>query len=114
MMDGKTLTGFACDIGVHRDTIYEWSRNHSEFSDALKIARQYCQGWWEDLLRDTAMGNIKGNLGAQVFFMKNVFKDDWKDKLEYEADIRDVTPIIIEDHEGKSKTLTLQPAKKAK
>jgi hypothetical protein len=44
--------------------------------------------------------------------MKNRFKDDWKDKLEYEADIRNLAPVVIEDDEGKTTTITVTDKKK--
>lgn len=109
---GASLTSFAAEINVHKDTVYEWMKEHPEFSVASKIARQKCQHWWEVLLRGTATGKVKGNLGAQVFWMKNRFKDDWKDKLEYEADIRNLTPVIIEDDEGKTTTITMEKDQK--
>ena len=35
-----TFEKFASDIGVHKDSIYEWAKVHPEFSDAKKIAQQ--------------------------------------------------------------------------
>lgn len=29
------VAGLAIELGVHRDTIYEWSKEHKEFSDIL-------------------------------------------------------------------------------
>lgn len=29
------VAGLAIELGVHRDTIYEWSKDHEEFSDIL-------------------------------------------------------------------------------
>lgn len=45
---GKSLTQMACELDVHRDTIYEWANVHQDFSDALTRARQWSQSWWED------------------------------------------------------------------
>lgn len=45
---GKSVVQIACEIGVHRDTLYEWAKVHSEFSDAFMYARQCSQAWWED------------------------------------------------------------------
>lgn len=46
--DGKSKTWMAAQIGVSRDTLYEWERVHPEFSDALSLAMAHSQAWWED------------------------------------------------------------------
>lgn len=35
-----TIERFADSLSVHKDTIYEWAKRHTDFSDALKIAQQ--------------------------------------------------------------------------
>lgn len=47
MQTGKSLTAFAAHIDVSKDTIYEWSKVHPEFSDALAIAKTKCEAFWE-------------------------------------------------------------------
>jgi len=34
----ETTEGFCADIGIHKDTFYEWCKIHKEFSDAYKEA----------------------------------------------------------------------------
>ena len=67
-----TLAGFASSIGVHRDTIHEWTKVHKEFSDSLKKAKQIQQ----NILMQNA---IKGRYekAFAIFCMKNIFH--WSD-----------------------------------
>src|SRR5699024_3525112 len=45
---GKSITQFARDMRVTRETVYEWARVHKEFSDALQRAKQWSEAHWED------------------------------------------------------------------
>lgn len=39
--DFPTLAGFAIKIGVHRDTLHEWSTTYPEFGYVYKMAKDY-------------------------------------------------------------------------
>ena len=85
MSEGASLTSFAGEIGVSRDTVSEWMKAHPEFSVAVHVGKAKCAAWWERAGRNIAMGN--GGPGAStlaVFGMKNMAPDDWKDKTEVE------------------------------
>jgi len=75
-VDLPTLAGFARKIGVHRDTINQWSQDHPEFSDAIKKGKE-CQ---EYILVTNA---LKGgyNPTFSIFLAKNVF--GWTDRQEF-------------------------------
>lgn len=49
----------AAEIGVTRETINEWAKVHSEFSDALALAHDLSLAWWEKQART--------NLGTQGY-----------------------------------------------
>lgn len=44
---GKSVVQMACAIDVVRSTLYEWCKDHPEFSDAFTRAKQLSQDWWE-------------------------------------------------------------------
>lgn len=84
---GSSLTQIARDWEVDRDTIYEWSKKHREFSGALKKGREYCEAWYSDLGQRAMIGKVivdgkpaQFNLGAFVWMTKNILK--WSDKVE--------------------------------
>jgi transposase len=83
MSTGASIVTFCSENKIARDTVSEWAKVHPEFSAALKQAQTNCQAWWEHLFRATATGKIKGNLGAQIFWMKNRFANDWKDRVDH-------------------------------
>lgn len=73
--DFPTLAGFAIKIGVHRDTLHEWSKKYPEFSDAYKRAKDFQENY-------IATNGMKGlvNPAFAIFTAKNVL--GWRDKLE--------------------------------
>lgn len=75
--DFKSLAAFANRLGVHKDTLHEWSKVHPEFSDAYKRAKQFQEEWL----------SVNGNKGLlnpafSIFTAKNVI--DWRDKRDIE------------------------------
>lgn len=56
--NGRSFETFAVEIGVHRDTVNEWTRKHPEFSDAVDQARALRIQLFEDASRNIAMGIV--------------------------------------------------------
>jgi prophage DNA circulation protein len=83
MSEGASLTSFAAEIDVCRDTISEWTKVHEEFSAAVKRAKAKCAAWWEKTNRTLATTGT-GNATACVFGLKNMAAEDWRDKIETE------------------------------
>ena len=42
---GKSRAWIASELNVSRDTLDEWERQYSEFSDAMDVAILYSQRW---------------------------------------------------------------------
>ena len=106
---GLTVDEIAEEMGVHRDTIYEWAKVHEEFSDALNEGRSLADSFVEDSLFRRAIGGTytekrmgkrpdkKGDVKnfaevieremppdttACIFWLKNRRPDLWRDKPE--------------------------------
>ncbi len=91
MSQGKSLVGFAASINVVTSTIYEWEKNYPEFSEAIKVARQKCQEWWENAGQTGLfMGKEEGSFSqsAWIFNMKARF--GYRDKVEHEVAISEI------------------------
>lgn len=72
-----TLAGFACKIGVHRETLLNWAEVHREFFDALKMAKDHQE---RILVENGLMGGYDKTFA--IFTAKNLI--DWRDKQEVE------------------------------
>ena len=86
--DFPTLAGFAVKIGVHRDTLHEWSKaknedgslKHPNFSDAYARAKDFQEKF-------LTVNGLKTLINPQfaMFVAKNVL--GWRDKQPDETDV---------------------------
>jgi transposase len=83
MAQGYSLAAFAGKIGVGRDTIYRWVREHSAFSDAVNRASMGRQRAFESRLLTAEKG---AQAAAAIFGLKNVAPEDWKEVREVKHD----------------------------
>src|SRR5690625_5270401 len=77
MADGASLTSFAADIDVGRQTIARWINEHEEFRYAVTRGKAKCAAWWEKVARANAVTG-DGNATLTVFGLTNMAADDWK------------------------------------
>jgi hypothetical protein len=89
MKQGMMFETFAPEIGVHRDTLYEWCKVHKEFSDAKKTAIDHNLLFYDKMAIAAMSGKIKNfNATTYIFNMKN--RHHWRDRHEYyEAETKD-------------------------
>lgn len=71
--DFPSFAGFACRIGVHRETLLNWCEVVPEFFDAYKRAKDFQENW---LVVNGNKGLINPAFG--IFTAKNVLK--WTDR----------------------------------
>lgn len=84
MREGLSFESFSAVIGVNRDSLYEWTNKHQEFSDAKKVGLDHNLLFWEKVGRNGALGKIPNfNPTTWIFNMKN--RHLWKDKQPEEV-----------------------------
>lgn len=97
-LDGLIDKQIYTNMGVSRTTFYKWKSENSEFADLLKRGKEIADREVENALFKSATGFIgpddkyyPPNTTAQIFWLKNRKKDDWKDKREQDVNVS--TPI---------------------
>lgn len=86
MGKGFSFESFAATIGVNRDTLYQWAKVHSEFSDAKSDGTDASLYHYEKIFQAGILGKVKNfNSTALIFLMKNRFK--WTDRQEIDHGI---------------------------
>lgn len=81
--DGLTNEQIANNIGINAKTLYEWKNKESKISNILKRAREVVDYEVENALLKSA---LEGNVTAQIFWLKNRKKEQWREKQEYNND----------------------------
>ncbi len=90
MNQGLSFESFAATIGVHRETLYEWGRRHTAFSDAIKKGKELSLLYWEKLGLMAVHGKVKGfQCAVYIFTMKNRF--GWRDALDVQGKFKTET-----------------------
>ena len=78
---GLTQTQIAHNLGVNESTFTRKKTQLTQVQQAIKRGRDKGIQKVTNALMENAMG---GNLGAQCFYLKNVGKDDWRDRHDVE------------------------------
>lgn len=94
MKQGFSFESFGAEIGVHRDTLYEWVVKHAAFSDAKKLGTLHSMKHWE---HEGMRGMWKGkafNAAVWIFNMRNRF--GWTDKVEADVEEGERRFVFIE------------------
>ena len=80
-LEGAVSITDACKAAsVSRHAIWEWRKKSKRFDKKVNSIIDSRTQSVEDALFATA---LKGNVAAQIFWLKNRAKDRWKDKFEY-------------------------------
>ena len=90
---GMSVVEMASDIGVSRNTLEtSWTAAHPEFLEALEIARECSQSWWESMGRvNLIMNKEAGTFQASVWSrsMAARFPRDWRENKGVELTGKD-------------------------
>lgn len=81
--DGLTNEQIANNMGINPKTLYEWKNKESKISEVLKKSRAVVDFEVENALLKSA---LEGNVTAQIFWLKNRKKEQWREKQEYSND----------------------------
>ena len=78
MGKGYSLTAFAGCIGVHRETLLNWGKEHPEFFDAIKRAKAARVFNLETGLLTAKDGPT---VTSRIFALKNADPEEWREKV---------------------------------
>ncbi len=111
-------------IGIHESTLYDWANRFPEFAEAIKSGREFVaaevenamykssQGYdveeetWERVynkstgeyelaLTKKTVKHVPPNTTAQIFMLKNIKKQVWRDKQDLA--VTGAVPVVIKD-----------------
>lgn len=80
MTQGYSYLSFAGKVRVCFDTLYEWEKVHTAFSEAKKIGWAQSLLFWESMGVDASIDKSNINTAIYIFSMKCKFrKQGWND-----------------------------------
>ena len=105
--DGLTDEQIAINMGIKRQTLYDWKKKYSVFSDTLKRGKEIIDRQVENSLLKRALGyeydevttttfpdgeeetkrvtkHVVPDTTAQIFWLKNRKPNEWRDKKQTE------------------------------
>lgn len=83
LSNGESLVAVAAELGVSRQTVYEWKVKHPEFNEAVQIGLARSQRYWERMGHDGTIGYNKDfSATPWVFTMKSRFREDYAEEKE--------------------------------
>lgn len=99
--DGLTDEQIAKNIGINRTTLYDWKKKEANIADALKKGKEVIDFEVENALLKRALGyeyeeetyengiltkkvkkQVAPDTTAQIFWLKNRKKEQWREKVE--------------------------------
>ena len=127
--DGLSNEQIAHNIGINKDTLYEWQKRFSDFSDALKKGKEVVDREVENALLKRAMGyeydevtqepvtdkdtgvtemrvtkrvtkQIVPDVTAQIFWLKNRKPQEFRDKHDVDLSGHVELPVVLRDDIG--------------
>lgn len=87
-----TLAGFCASIGIHRATLYEWTKKHPSLNDAYRM----CKDLQEDFL---ISNSLDGHYNATFAGLtaKNII--NWRDKVDSQVTQKTLEQAVAESFE---------------
>jgi hypothetical protein len=82
--EGESLAAVSIALDINRDTLWEWENKFPEFSEALTKVKRRSQMHWEGIAKQQATEG-KGNAASLIWMMKNMFRDDYQDRIEHDV-----------------------------
>ncbi len=82
MRDGASLSEVALELGICRDTLYEWKKVSEEFSDTIKRGTELSEAWW---LREGRINLENPKFSATLWYMNMKNRHGWRDKNELQV-----------------------------
>ncbi len=96
---GKSRTWMAAELMVVRQTLDNWAVEHEEFADALAIAKQLEQQFWEDAGQDGLRSvGFQGSVWRQN--MSSRFAKEWRETKDVNHGLTDGLAALLGEIDG--------------
>lgn len=84
-----TIEGLAVYLEVHRDTLYEWEKEHDQFSDIIERLRG---SQIKSLINNGLSGDYNPTI-AKVLLSKHGYSE--KQEIQHSGEIKTITGMVV-------------------
>lgn len=102
--NGLTDEEIAHNIGIRRETLWNWQKKHHNIANALKRGKEDVNFIVESALLKKALG---GNITAIIFYLKNNWRDKYNDS-ELSPEERKLAVARMKKLEAETKNVQLR------
>lgn len=99
---GKSMVWMCAELGICKQTIFNWRKEYPSFDDAMNIARMKSQQWWEDIGQSN-MNTMGFQCSVWTKSMSCRFPDEWRDNKGVEltggVEVTSITRKIVDPKE---------------
>ncbi len=88
--DGLTYEQIANNMGIGLTTLKEWRQKEPTIQSTLKKGREVVDFEVENALLKNA---LSGNVTAQIFWLKNRKKNEWRERVELPIDSKEISNV---------------------
>lgn len=88
--DGLSEDQIAKNMGITRPTLWDWKKKELNIFNALKKGKEVVDFEVENALYKNA---LEGNVTAQIFWLKNRRKEQWREKVEPPSDPNELSKV---------------------
>ena len=88
--DGLTYEQIANNMGIGLTTLKEWRQKEPTIQSTLKKGREVVDFEVENALLKNA---LEGNVTAQIFWLKNRKKNEWREKIEIPTNPQELSKV---------------------
>ena len=88
--EGLTEEQIAHNMGISRTTLWDWKKKEPSIYNALKRNKDMVDFEVENALLDNA---LNGNVTAQIFWLKNRKKLQWRERIEYTTNANEINKV---------------------
>jgi hypothetical protein len=108
LQSGKTKTQAAVSLKMAAETLNKLIDKHPEVALAVQAGKDAAKARWEQVLQTKATTNSEGDTKALLYYMNNVFKDDYSSTRDNTLQTPPVTTIYNNNYGTENKAVEVK------
>jgi hypothetical protein len=106
-----SVTAACAQVGIARETHYQWVRQYPDYAEAVAAARQLGADWLEDVAIARATAAEKPSDTLLIFLLKGHLPDRYRDmaRRDDRSDVSELLKAVLLEMQERSQTRDVTP-----